>query len=109
MSFTRFAPLAIMPLLLSGSPLGAATKALGPEALKAQAEVIVIGQVQSYRTEDRNQADGSKNKDVYLTVKVESVIKGENMVKPGDTVQAVCWVLVRAPRDGRKSPKCDAC
>jgi hypothetical protein len=71
---------------------------LSPEELQTASSLIVVGRVQSHRTEDHPQDDGSVTRYVDLTVAVDEVAKGD--AKPGDTIEVRCWVVVKEPRDG---------
>lgn len=71
---------------------------LSPEELQKESALIVVGRVQSHRTEDHPQDDGSVTRYVDLTVVVDEVAKGE--AKPGDTIEVRCWTVVKEPRDG---------
>jgi hypothetical protein len=87
--------------LSSCVPLQAGKIPVSPEQL-AQSKLIVVGKVLTYRTEDNTHTDGSIVKSVLLEVLVESVAKGgdEGKVMAGDKIEARCWRVVRAPRDG---------
>ena len=73
---------------------------LSPEQLLEESKLIIVAQVQSHRDTERTHLDGSKIRDVFLKVRVESVAKGENAVKRGDDIEVVCWTVVKAPPQG---------
>jgi hypothetical protein len=73
---------------------------LRPDELLAQSQLIVVGQVESHRDEERSHDNGSKSRAVFLTVRVESVEKGNELVKPDDRIVAGLWVVVKEPRQG---------
>jgi hypothetical protein len=87
-------------LLGISTPSYAGKVPLTPERLLAESKLIIVGQVQSHRDVERVRDDGSKTKEVFLTVRVESVEKGEDFVKAGDVIQAVgkCVVVVTLTR-----------
>ena len=82
-------------------PAALATKApLTPEQLLEESKLIVVGTVESHRDEEEVSPDGSKTRHVFLTVRVESVAKGQDTTKAGDAVTARFWVVTALPRDG---------
>ena len=91
--------LALAALVLLPAHSRADTMPAMPEELAARAALVITGQVLSHREEDQEQKDGSVIRTVTLTVKVETVEKGD--AKPGDEIQASCWTVVRLPREGR--------
>jgi hypothetical protein len=70
------------------------------EQLQEESQLIVTGTVQSFRTKDEVSKDGSKDKIVLLDVLIESVQKGEDVGKIGETVVVRCWRPVKPGTDG---------
>lgn len=90
--------LAVVGLLLTAHAARAGKVPLTPEQLREESALIVTGKVLSHAETDRESDDGTKTRSVVLTVRVDAVEKGP--AKPGDTVKAACWVVIRGPRKG---------
>jgi len=97
MSSRASVPIALL-VLIAATRAEAGKVPLSDEELQKESSIIVSGHVQSHRTEDHPQADGSVTRHVDLTVVVDEVAKGS--AKPGDVIQVRCWVVVKEPRDG---------
>jgi hypothetical protein len=91
---------ALGALLLTAPTVRAETAPLPPEHLQAESQLIITGQVVSHQEDDREGSDGSVIRTVTLSVKIETVLKGETEAKPGDVIRAACWAMVREPREG---------
>lgn len=90
--------LATMVLILQRQVLLAGKIPISPERLQSTSKLIVIGKVDSLRTEEEDHEDGSKTAFVILKVAVETVSKGD--AKKGDSIEVRCWRVVKKPRDG---------
>lgn len=73
---------------------------LQPDELLTESKLIVEGRVESHRDEEHAAEDGSRTKSVFLKVVVESVVKGEKLARPGETIETAFWVVVKEPRRG---------
>ena len=71
---------------------------ISPEGLKKGSELIVVGQVESYRTDEEAHDDGSKTAKITLKVIVGSVEKGS--AKIGESIEVQCWRAIKEPKSG---------
>jgi hypothetical protein len=74
-------------------PAYAAKRPYSPDELEKEADAIVVGKVQSYRTEERVM-EGEERTRVTLDVVVESIEKG-NPGEPGKVIEIECDRLTR--------------
>src|SRR5947209_8638370 len=82
--------------VVAAAPVSADMPRLSPDELQRRADVIMIGKVQSYRTEPRVR-EGEERTQVFLDVLVESVEKGKPEV-------AGQLLPIRCDRLTRRSP-----
>jgi hypothetical protein len=85
-------------VLLAATPAEAGKLPLTREQLEKESKLIVAGQVLSHREEDQPGSGGGVTRYVFLTVKVDTVVKGD--AKPGDEIVVRCWVVVKEPGEG---------
>ncbi len=90
--------LATTVVVLQGSALLAGKVPISPEQLQSTSRLIVIGKVESLRTEEEEGEDGSRTAFVILKVAVETVSKGD--AKKGEMIEVRCWRVVKKPREG---------
>jgi len=88
--------LTLIVAVVTAAPVSADIPRLSPDELQRRADVIMIGKVQSYRTESHVR-EGEERTQVFLDVLVESLEKG----KPEAVGQIV---QIRCDRLTRRSP-----
>jgi hypothetical protein len=86
---------AVVVALLAAPPVYAVLRPLTPEELQREADIIVIGKVQSYRTEARVTAAGEELTRVFLEVLVVSIEKGKPEARVGQILQVSCERVTR--------------